>query len=53
MEYYEFHYLVADLLEFLKAENDKNSSQQEQGSNMASNMKVPNMKVPNMKIPKL
>jgi len=53
MEYYEFHYLVKDLLEFLQKENDANQAQSEQGSDMASKMKVPNMKVPNMKIPSL
>jgi len=53
MEYYEFHYLVKDLLEFLKKQNDQNAGQQEQSNEMMSNMKIPNMKIPNMKIPSL
>lgn len=53
MEYYEFHYLVKDLLDFLKKQNDQNSGQQEQANDMMGKMKMPNMKVPNMKIPSL
>lgn len=53
MEYYEFHYLVKDLLEFLKKQNEANASQQEQQNDMAGKMKVPSMKIPNMKIPSL
>jgi|TARA_B110000503_G_scaffold14500_1_gene19838 hypothetical protein len=53
MEYYEFHYLIKDLMEDMKAKNDANSGDQDQASGMMSNLKVPNMKVPNMKMPKL
>lgn len=53
LEYYEFHYLVKDLIEHIKAENKQNEGQQEATSGMMSNMKMPNMKMPNMKMPKL
>jgi hypothetical protein len=54
MEYYEFHYLVKDLLDFLQKENDANSSANEQAS--ASTPSMPNMKMPkmpSMKMPKM
>ena len=53
MEYYEFHYIVADLVEMIKAENDANKSQSEKTGEMMGGMKMPNMKIPNMKMPKL
>jgi len=53
MEYYEFHYLMKDLVEFIKNKNNSESVQNEQSSNMMGNMKMPNMKMPNMKMPKL
>ena len=53
MEYYEFHYLMKDLVEFLKNKNNGEAAQQEQSSSMMSNMKMPNMKMPSMKMPKL
>ena len=53
MEYYEFHYLVKDLLEHLKRENEANQGQKEEASGMMSNMKMPNLKMPSMKMPKL
>lgn len=53
MEYYEFQYLVKELLDHLKRENDANKGQQEQQSGMMGNMKMPNMKIPSMKIPKM
>jgi len=51
MEYYEFHYLVKDLVEHIKTENKQNEEQNEayKGVNMP---KVPNLKVPNLKVPK-
>lgn len=51
MEYYEFHYLVKDLLDFLKKENEANKQQNEQAG--GSVPKMPNMKMPNMRMPKL
>jgi len=53
MEYYEFHYLVKDLLEFLQKENDANSDQQDQTGKAMSGMKMPNVKMPNIKMPKM
>jgi hypothetical protein len=53
LDYYEFHYLVKDLLEFLKKQNEANSGQQEQAGDIMSKMKMPNMKMPTMKMPKL
>lgn len=53
MEYYEFQYLVKELLDHLKRENDANKGQQEQQSGMMGNMKMPNMKIPSMKMPKM
>lgn len=53
MEYYEFHYLIKDLAEYIKKQNAANEGQQEQSSDMMSKMKMPNMKIPNMKIPSL
>jgi sortase (surface protein transpeptidase) len=53
LEYYEFHYLMKDLADYLKKKNEAESGQQEQSSDMMSKMKIPNMKIPNMKIPKL
>lgn len=53
MEYYEFHYLVKDLLEHLKKESEANQGQNEQTGKMMSGLKMPNMKMPNMKMPKL
>ena len=53
MEYYEFQYLVKELLDHLKRENEANKGQQDQQSGMMGNMKMPNMKIPSMKIPKM
>ena len=53
MDYYEFHYLVKDLVEHMKQENKQNAGQQEQAGDMMSKMKVPNLKMPNIKVPKL
>jgi len=53
LEYYEFHYLVKDLLDFMKKENESNSQQNEQQNSAASGMKIPSMKIPSMKMPKL
>ena len=53
LEYYEFHYLMKDLADYLKKKNEAESGQQEQGNDMMGKMKMPNMKIPNMKIPKL
>lgn len=52
MEYYEYHYIIKDLIEFVKKENEANRGQQEQTNNAMGNMKVPNIKVPKMNIPK-
>ena len=53
MEYYEFHYLVKDLIEHLKEENKQNQGQNDTASGMMSNMKMPNMKMPNISMPKM
>jgi len=50
MEYYEFHYLVKDLVDHIKEENKQNEKQNDAyGSSMP---KVPSMKVPNISVPK-
>jgi len=51
MEYYEFHYLMKDLIEHLKKENESSKGQSDQAGDMMSKMKIPNMKIPNMKVP--
>jgi len=53
MEYYEYFYIVKDLIEDLKKENEANKGQQEAASGMTSGMKAPNIKVPSIKIPKM
>jgi len=53
MEYYEFHYLVKDLIEHIKDENKGNSGQSEGASNMMNNMKVPDIKMPSFNMPKM
>jgi hypothetical protein len=53
MDYYEFHYLVKDLLEHLKKQNEAQSGEREQTNDMMGKMKMPNMKMPNIKVPKL
>jgi len=51
MEYYEFHYLVKDLVEHVKEENKRNEEQNEAYKGAAM-PKVPNLKVPNINVPK-
>ena len=53
MDYYEFHYLVKDLIEHLKKENEANKGQSDQAGDVMGKMKMPNMKMPNIKVPKL
>jgi hypothetical protein len=53
MEYYEFHYLVKDLTEHLKSENDRNGGSQDKAGEMMNNMKMPSMKMPSMKMPSM
>lgn len=53
MEFYEYHYLLRDLTDHLKKEQDANKGQQDSASDMMGSMKMPNMKMPNMKMPKL
>tara|TARA_B100001250_G_C19412544_1_gene619730 strand:- start:84 stop:245 length:162 start_codon:yes stop_codon:yes gene_type:complete len=53
MDFYEFHYLVMDLVDYMKKEADANKGQNEQQSGMMNKMKMPNMKLPSMKIPKM
>ena len=48
MDYYEFHYLVNDLVDHMKMENKQNAGQQEQASEMTGSMKMPSMKMPKM-----
>ena len=53
MDYYEFHYLVNDLVDHMKTENKQNAGQHEQANEMQNSMKMPSMKMPNMKMPKM
>jgi len=53
LEYYEYHYIVKELVDHLKRENEANKGQNEQASSMASGMKMPNIKMPNIKMPKM
>jgi len=53
MEYYEYHYIVKDLIEHLKKENEANKGQNDAASGAMSGMKMPNMKVPNIRVPKM
>ena len=53
MDFYEFHYLVEDLLDYLKKENEANQGQKDQAGDMMSKMKMPNMSMPNFKMPKI
>jgi hypothetical protein len=53
MEYYEFQYIVKELLDHLKREADANKGQQEKQSAGMGGMKMPNLKMPNIKIPKM
>ena len=53
MEYYEFHYLVKDLIEHIKEENKQNQGQNDATAGMMSNIKMPNMKMPNISMPKM
>jgi sortase (surface protein transpeptidase) len=52
MEYYEYHYIVKDLAEYVKKENEAQKGQQDQAGSAMGNMKVPNIKVPKMSVPK-
>lgn len=51
MEYYEFHYLVKDLVDHIKEENKRNEEQSEAYKG-ASTPKMPNLRVPNISVPK-
>jgi hypothetical protein len=53
MDFYEFHYLVKDLVDLMKKEAEANKGQSEQQQGMMSKMKTPNIKLPSMKIPKM
>ena len=53
MDFYEFHYLVKDLVDLMKKEADANKGQSEQQQGMMSKIKTPNIKLPSMKIPKM
>mgnify|MGYP000259180810 CR=1 FL=1 len=53
MEYYEFHYLVKDLVDFIKKENEANKGQNDAASGAMSGIKTPNIKVPNIRVPKM
>lgn len=51
MEYYEYQYLVKDLTEHLKKEQEASKGQQEATQGAMSGFKMPNMKMPNIKTP--
>lgn len=53
MEYYEFHYLVKDLIDHIKEENKQNQGQNDATSGVMGNMKMPNLKMPNISMPKM
>ena len=53
LEYYEFHYLVKDLIEHIKEENKQNQGQNDATSGVMGNMKMPNLKMPNISMPKM
>jgi hypothetical protein len=53
MEYYEYHYLLKDLTEHLKQQNDAQKGQQDSTNQMMSGIRMPNIKMPNMKTPSL
>lgn len=53
MEYYEFHYLVKDMIEHIKEENKQNQGQNDATAGMMSNIKMPNMKMPSINMPKM
>ena len=60
--YYEFHYYLKNLTEYIKEKNNQNKDQVEQQAQQQNNMsskyktpampKIPNMKAPSMKMPK-
>jgi|TARA_B110000305_G_scaffold217940_1_gene257683 hypothetical protein len=60
--YYEFHYYLKNLTEYIKEKNNQNKDQEEQQAQQQNNMsskyktpampKIPNMKAPSMKMPK-
>lgn len=52
MDYYEFHYLVKDLLEHLKEQNEQNKKERDEADSMKSSFKAPNYKAPNISVPK-
>jgi hypothetical protein len=53
MEYYEFHYIVKELIEMIKAENEANKGQNEQTGEMMNSMKMPKFDMPKFSMPKL
>ena len=60
MDYYEYWYLVKDLIEHLKKEKEAHEGQTGQANEMMGSMKqgmkmpsMPSMKMPSMKAPKL
>lgn len=53
MEYYEFHYLVKDLIDYIKEENKQNQGQNDATAGAMSGMKMPNMKMPSFNMPKM
>ena len=50
MDFYEFHYLVKDLVDLMKKEAEANKGQSEQQQGMMSKMKTPNIKLLNLYI---
>lgn len=53
MEYYEFHYLIKDLIDYVKEENKQNQGQNDATTGAMSGMKMPNMKMPSFNMPKM
>ena len=52
MEYYEFTYIVKDLVEHIKTENKQNEGQNAAQTGMAAGM-MSGMKMPNISMPKM
>lgn len=53
MEYYEFHYVVKELIDMIKAENEANKGQNEQAGDMMNSMKMPKFDMPKFNMPKM
>ena len=53
MEYYEYHYIIKDLIQDLENEQKANQGEKDMAGDMMGKMKMPNMQMPKMSIPKM